>query len=98
MSPRVSLNELAEAELRDAALYYEMVSHGLGSRLLDVVQSALDQIEAHPLAAAALQGDIRRKLLHGFPYQLLYRCADCGIRVLAEMHARRRPFYWTRRK
>ena len=97
MSLSVSFNRLAEAELREAMLYYASESEGLARRFLAAVASALAELEAHPLTDAPLRADIRRKSLGRFPYQLLYRLDGEELRILAVMHKRRRPLYWAGR-
>ncbi len=51
-------------------------------------------IEEHPEAAAVERGDVRRKLLMRFPYELYYVAEPDRLRVLAVAHQRRRPGYW----
>ena len=47
-----------------------------------------------------LAGDdrIRRFLLPGFPYLIVYESFDTEVFVYAVAHASRRPNYWRRRK
>lgn len=97
MKPAASFNRLAEAELRDATTFYESASPGLGMRLIDAVEAAVSDLQDHPLSGPVARGRIRRKIVNGFPYQLLYRFNDAELRILAVMHLRRRPFYWAAR-
>ena len=98
MKPTASFNQLAEAELRDAATFYESSSSGLGLRLVDAVERAIVDLQNHPASGAIVRGQVRRKIVQGFPYQLLYRIKDDELRILVVMHARRRPFYWVARE
>lgn len=95
---RVTFNELAERELNDAAEYYELERPGLGSIFIAEVQRCTEGIVAHPQAAPAVRGEIRRRLCQRFPYGLLYSVVSDEIRILAVMHLRRRPSYWVGRK
>lgn len=97
MSLMASFNHLAEAELREAVQYYESEAPGLGRRFLSFVESALAEVMEHPLLGSPLRGEVRRKGVGRFPYQLLYRVAGDEIRILAVMHKRRRPLYWAER-
>jgi plasmid stabilization system protein ParE len=92
-----SFNSLAEAELREAVHYYESEAPGLGRRFLSGVEFALAEVLNHPLTGSPLRGDVRRKSVVRFPYQLLYRVVGDEVRVLAIMHKRRRPLYWVER-
>jgi 4-hydroxy-3-methylbut-2-enyl diphosphate reductase len=68
MSFAASFNRLAEAELREAAHYYEAEAPGLGRRFLPGVESALAEVLDHPLVGSPLRGDVRRKSVGRFPY------------------------------
>jgi len=71
-SKRLRFNPMAEAELQDAAAWYEERSPGLGLRFVLAIRKKSDEIleapERWPLAA-----DSRRVLLGRFPYALVYR-------------------------
>jgi hypothetical protein len=58
----------------------------------------LQSIESHPEAGMILRGSVRRRLLHRFPYALLYKIKPSGIRILAVMSLKRRPTYWVGRE
>jgi len=50
-----------------------------------------------PKSGRPLDGDVRQRYVTRFPYALVYRASADGIRILAVMHPRRRPFYWASR-
>jgi plasmid stabilization system protein ParE len=87
----------AELELLDAAQYYELQATGLGSEFLDKVDAAIEDIREHPDRWPILKTNIRRRLIHRFPYALLYRVDSDEIIIQATMHLRRRPDYWFNR-
>src|SRR2546425_5435902 len=95
---RPDFHRLAEQELNEAAQYYELEDHGLGSSFLQEVDRCLQSIEAHPEAGTILRGSVRRRLLRRFPYALLYKIKPSGIRILAVMNLKRRPTYWVGRE
>lgn len=97
MAP-VSFHQLADRELADTAQYYELESPGLGIAFLSEVERCLRSIVRYPEAGPAVQGGVRRRLLHGFPYGLLYSVKPNAIRVLAVMNLKRRPAYWVGRE
>ena len=92
MSRNLRFDAAAERELDEAVDFYDLESPGLGDVFL--AEHALAQVEAFPEAAEPLRGGIRRRLLHTFPYALLYSLRAEEIRILAVAHQRRRPFYW----
>lgn len=69
---RVFLSDLARQELEDAAEYLELEFEGLGGRFKAEVKLAAERISRHPLAWSVETGDVRKCLLHRFPYKLLY--------------------------
>lgn len=50
-----------------------------------------------PLAWSLVEADIRRVLVHRFPYGLLYSVDGGHLYILAVMHLRRQPGYWRER-
>lgn len=84
----------AELELLDAAQYYEIQARGLGSEFLDKIDAAILDIREAPERWPIIRSNIRRRLVHRFPYALLYRVEPEEIIIQATMHLRRRPDYW----
>lgn len=95
---RVTLNELAERELIDAAQYYEQEQTGLGQAFIGEIRRCTAAIGEHPLAGPLVLGHIRRRLCRRFPYALLYTMRGDELRILAIMNLRRRPGYWVGRR
>ncbi len=87
----------AELEMLDAAKYYELQATGLGDNFLDKIATAVQEIRNNPERWPIIGDDIRRRLLHHFPYALLYRVDPDEIVIQATMHLRRRPGYWINR-
>ena len=57
----------AEAELVEAARYYEIQQTGLGKRFVSSVQEALAKIGEQPETYRVLDGNVRRCLTRIFP-------------------------------
>ena len=87
----------ADAEITDAARYYEVRMSALGLTFLTEVERALDQILMNPDASQKIGKRLRRKSLWRFPYNLVYTVSPDRIRILACAHQKRRPFYWRKR-
>jgi plasmid stabilization system protein ParE len=90
----VRLLQPAEQEMFDAAAYYESRVSDLGNAFLDKIASAVEDIAENPQRWPVIQLDIRRRLIHRFPYALFYRVDPDEIVVLAIAHLHRRPVYW----
>jgi toxin ParE1/3/4 len=88
----------ALAELSHAAGYYAEQSPGLELRFLDEVQGAINRISEDPMRWRVFTGDIRRVLVHVFPFGVLYAIENREIVILAVMHLSREPGYWKSRR
>ncbi len=84
----------AEVEMLDAAKYYELQATGLGDDFLDKIDAAIQDIGANPERWPIVRANVRRRLVHRFPYALLYRVDPNEIVIQATMHLHRRPDYW----
>jgi toxin ParE1/3/4 len=89
--------DYAEQEMLDAARYYEQQAPGLGNDFLDKIDSAIRDISESPETWPILCFEIRRRMIHRFPYGLLYRVNPDEILILATMHLHRHPYYWINR-
>jgi len=91
---RVIFSKLAKQELEDAANYYELEFSGLGKKFREEIKKAIELIVEHPESWSIERGDVRKGLLHKFPYKLLYSIEEDHIFVIAVAHQHRKPDYW----
>ena len=87
----------AEIEMFSSAKYYEYQAKGLGNKFLDKIEVAVQDISLHSNRFPIIKFNVRRRLIHRFPYAILYRVCNKEIVVLAVMHLRRQPNYWLNR-
>ena len=85
---------LAQADIDDAVTWYEQQQFGLGSRFLDVLDHILKRIRDTPLQFPSISGEVRRALLHTFPYAVYFRETEQAVVILAVLHLRRDPRIW----
>jgi plasmid stabilization system protein ParE len=97
MSGRLIVRPLAEADLEEAARWYDEEQAGLGSRFLSDVDQVFSRIRTVPLQFPVVSGEIRRGLLHTFPYAVYFLMSEESVFVLAVLHLRRNPKVWRRR-
>jgi hypothetical protein len=83
MDRRFIVRPLTEADLEQAANWYDEEQAGLGLRFLSDVDQVFERIRERPQQFPAVSGDMRRALLHTFPYAVYFRETDETIRVLA---------------
>jgi len=84
----------AEAELIEAAHFYEWRVSTLGAQFLDAADRAVAVILEAPERWSIIEGDVRHYLMPRFPYSIYYRVLSDHIRILAFKHHSRHPDYW----
>ena len=94
---RVIFHPEAHAEMIEHARYYELKSKGLGLDFLAAVEEATKRIERFPKAGAIDRAKVRKRLVSGFPFTILYEVQPDRIYIAAVMHQHRRPGYWLKR-
>lgn len=95
--PRVSFRPQARAEIREARGWYEGHLPGLGRAFIAELDATLAFLKLHPqmYAAVSEDGNVRRALLHRFPYSLVYEVMNANeIVVLACRHVRQDEINW----
>lgn len=91
---KLFLHELAQKEIRDAAVYYESKSLGLGQIFIDSLEITTAQIKYNPTAWPLVGFQIRAIQIERFGYKLFYRIDENIIFILAVAHCRKKPLYW----
>jgi len=97
MALRVELVQEAAEDLLTAASFYEEQRAGLARRFLAAVERVMIFTAEQPLSGSPLGGAIRRHLVPGFPYAVIYEAHHESVRVLAIAHLRRHPGFWVDR-
>jgi plasmid stabilization system protein ParE len=97
LSIPIVLTAEAEADLDEAAQWYEQRSAGLGVNPVAQVGKTLDRIANHPDLCSKVHNDIRWAAVRRFPYGVFYRRGSNRVEVIAEMHNRRHPSIWRSR-
>lgn len=94
---QITFHQDARADLLESAHYYETRIQGLGQIFMDDVEDALAEIQQNPQAYTLVSAELRRKIIHRFPFGLLYVVESDRIRIIAVAHFKRRPEYWRNR-
>jgi plasmid stabilization system protein ParE len=100
---RWRLHEAADAELLEAAKWYDAKESGLGEQFVDEYQKAIERILQSPtrfpkLETVRTKRTIRRCLVKRFPYYVAYEIVGDLVTVLAIAHTKRQPNYWIRHR
>jgi plasmid stabilization system protein ParE len=93
MKPLILLPR-AEAELFDAALWYENERAGLGVAFEQDFDAIGSRIRAAPRQFPEIEPQIRRALFHRFPYAVFFVVEAEELVVIAVLHQRRDPDTW----
>lgn len=93
----VEFHHEAQDEFISAAQYFESQTENLGLKFIAAVERTYQRILEFPEIGRPFGRRLRRFLVPGFPYGLLYRVEAERIFIVAVAHFRRRPGYWRSR-
>jgi toxin ParE1/3/4 len=88
---------VATLELREAMAWYRERSPRAAENLWLSVQNARRSMLLFPCAAPLIALRVRRFILAGFPYDVIYAVMTDEIVIIAYAHHSRRPGYWKER-
>ena len=88
---------MAQAELDEAAQWYDKRGSTLGTELLAEVLKVLGKISDQPDRYPLVSGDAREAPVQRFPYCVYYRVRGARVVVIAIFHTARDPSIWQRR-
>jgi hypothetical protein len=90
----VKFNELSVREMNDAIAYYELQFSGLGTAFKEEITKAINRIIKYPNACPIVDENIRKYILHKYPYNLYYSMEKDHLYIIAIAHQHRKPNYW----
>ena len=93
------LDPEALAELREATAWYKERSPDVARRFVENVRELARTIARRPhqfpqLSDPALEPPVRRALVSGFPYALVFVVIEPSVHIVAVAHQHRMPGYW----
>jgi len=88
----------AEREYFAAVRHYLAVDNRIAAGFVSEIEYSIRAIRRNPLTWRIIEGDVRRYLVHGFPFGIYYTCEKNYISIWAVMHLSRKPGYWKPRK
>ena len=84
-------------ELEATEEFYESRLGGLGLRFILAFESGIERIEDFPQSGSPLSEGLRKVIVPGFPFSIVYQEMQDQIMILAVAHHYRRPGYWLHR-
>lgn len=97
MTLQVYIRPEAEADLDDAALWYQTQAAGLGYEFLDEIKKTLQIMADNPEIFQVMYKNVRRGIVQRFPFVIYYQIEAETIVVLGIIHASRDPHNWKKR-
>ena len=96
MSLRLIVRPEAEADIIQAAVWYEGRERGMGLEVTAELRAAIKRALESPLAYMLMrkQPHVRRVLSRRFPYRIFYIVRSDALVVFAILHAARDEWYW----
>ena len=94
---RVEFHEEARQEYLDAVGHYRSERARAASDFVAEVRSTVARIVRRPLTGSPGEANTRRKYVRRFPYTIIYIVSGELVQIVAVMHQRREPGYWTNR-
>ena len=90
----VEIAAAAEGDIRDAFLWYHERNALVAAAFRTEALDAIEQVGKTPLGRAPDETGDRRRVLHRFPYSVVYEVTGGTVTILAVSHHRRKPGYW----
>ena len=97
MSPPLVIRVETRADFDEAFDWYVRQRAGLGVEFVTSVQETLDRVRHTPELFPCVFGDIRRALVHRYPYSVFYVAEPSRIVEVAIFHSKRDPGIWRTR-
>jgi toxin ParE1/3/4 len=87
----------AAAEFHDHIRYFDEQDPDLGDRFIERVNAVIRDIRRYPESGALMAGNVRKRVVRVFPYNVLYVDRPEEIIIVAVAPHKRRPGYWRKR-
>ena len=94
---RLDVRPEAEVDAEDAGAWYDGEQIGLGAAFLTELRATFVRIEQGPLQFPLVFGEIRRAILHRFPFGVFFVVEGDVATVVAITHLHRHPSVWQSR-
>jgi plasmid stabilization system protein ParE len=95
---KLQILEFAALEIENGQEFYNLQQDKLGDSFKNDVRSAIDNIVASPKLYPEIDNNLRRCVLHRFPYTIFYAIDNDTIVILSVAHQRRKPYYWVEKE
>lgn len=97
MAYSLIISEAAETDIRDAFIWYEEQTNGLGEKFEKHIEAAIHSIVKNPLKTEIRYSKIRIFFLTKFPYGVHFSVTKNEVLIVAVLHTSRDPGRWRER-
>jgi plasmid stabilization system protein ParE len=94
MSYRIVLRPKAERAIDRAAAWYHKDNPRAAKAFLLAVDACIRRIADDPAHFPIVRNELRRAIVTGFPYSLLFRMTDSEVVITTCVHFSRHPRHW----
>jgi len=98
MDRRLRYHPLFDADVREAAQWYDERSPGLGDAFVQRARQCVADVIADPSRFALSPGAVRYRRLERFPYVVLFDVTDSELLMLGVLHTARSMERWRERQ
>ena len=88
----------AELEYAEAIRHYLSIDWRIAENFISEIEHGIAAIQRNPLTWKIVDGDVRRYLVHRFPFGIYYTIANDFITIWAVMHLSRHLDHWKTRR
>ena len=97
MTCQIIFRPEAEFDVEQAYDWFQSQKSGLGANFILQLDNSLNLIRENPKIYPIIHKNIRRTLIHRFPYGIYFFIKDNRIIVIGILHAKRNPETWQSR-
>jgi plasmid stabilization system protein ParE len=90
---QLEISKHAKLEIDESYEYYNLQQDKLGNSFKSDIKSAIDRIIKLPTLYPIVVDNIRKSILHRFPFSIFYLIDHETIIILSIAHHSRKPFY-----
>ncbi len=97
MSWEIIFHRDSRYEFDEAYDFYESKQIGLGEDFAKGIQDEIDSLSMNLKIHARVYRDVRKAVVHRFPYCIYYTIESDRVRIISVFHAKRDPNLWKNR-
>ncbi|MEO2034945.1 MAG: type II toxin-antitoxin system RelE/ParE family toxin [Planctomycetaceae bacterium] len=94
MGRSIRYHPIFDADVIDAADWYDARAVGLGDAFVNNVRQTIESIISDPSRFAETPGGLRYQRVHRFPYVVLFTVTDSELLLLGTLHTARSIEKW----